>query len=72
MHFVGSMTGCNEGGSIMLAAMTAAMMSTVDSLLIVAGSALSVDIYQNLIKPDVSPERRIRRWRLISPRCAAT
>lgn len=47
-------------GAIMLAAITAAMMSTVDSLLIVAGSALSVDIYQNLINPDVSPARR--RW----------
>jgi len=46
-------------GAIMLAAITAAMMSTVDSLLIVAGSALSVDIYQNLINPDVSPGRRL-------------
>lgn len=35
-------------GSVMLAAITSAMMSTVDSLLIVAGSALAVDIYQNL------------------------
>lgn len=47
-------------GAIMLAAITAAMMSTVDSLLIVAGSALSVDIYQNLINPAVTPGRR--RW----------
>ena len=46
-------------GSIMLAAITAAMMSTVDSLLIVAGSALSVDIYQNLIHPEASPARRL-------------
>ena len=46
-------------GSVMLAAITSAMMSTVDSLLIVAGSALSVDIYQNLIYPDVAPERRL-------------
>jgi SSS family transporter len=46
-------------GSIMLAAITAAMMSTVDSLLIVAGSALSVDIYQNLIHPEVSLSRRM-------------
>lgn len=46
-------------GSVMLAAITSAMMSTVDSLLIVAGSALSVDIYQNLIDPDVAPERRL-------------
>lgn len=46
-------------GAIMLAAITSAMMSTVDSLLIVAGSALSVDIYQNLIHPDVTPKRRL-------------
>ena len=51
-------------GAIMLAAITAAMMSTVDSLLIVAGSALSVDIYQNLIDPDVTPERRMWIGRL--------
>jgi SSS family transporter len=46
-------------GAVMLAAITAAMMSTVDSLLIVAGSALSVDIYQQLV-PGASPERK--RW----------
>lgn len=46
-------------GAIMLAAITAAMMSTVDSLLMVAGSALSVDIYQNLIDPDITPGRRM-------------
>ncbi len=46
-------------GAMMLAAITAAMMSTVDSLLIVAGSALSVDLYQNLIHPEVTPERRM-------------
>jgi Na+/proline symporter len=51
-------------GALMLAAITAAMMSTVDSLLIVAGSALSVDIYQNLIDPDVSPGRRLWVGRL--------
>ena len=51
-------------GAIMLAAITAAMMSTVDSLLIVAGSALSVDIYQNLINPKVSPGRRLWVGRL--------
>jgi len=51
-------------GAIMLAAITAAMMSTVDSLLIVAGSALSVDIYQNLLRPDASPNRRLWMDRL--------
>lgn len=45
-------------GSVMLAAITSAMMSTVDSLLIVAGSALAVDIYQNLGGNSVS-ERTI-------------
>ena len=51
-------------GAVMLAAITAAMMSTVDSLLIVAGSALSVDIYQNLVNPEASPERRLWVGRL--------
>jgi SSS family transporter len=46
-------------GALLLAAITAAMMSTVDSLLIVAGSALSVDLYQNLVHPDVTPARRL-------------
>jgi len=46
-------------GAVMLAAITAAMMSTVDSLLIVAGSALSVDLYQNLIHPEASRRRRL-------------
>lgn len=51
-------------GALMLAAITAAMMSTVDSLLIVAGSALSVDLYQNLLHPDASPRRRMWVGRL--------
>jgi len=46
-------------GSLMLAAITSAMMSTVDSLLIVAGSALSEDIYQTLFDPEASHERRL-------------
>jgi SSS family transporter len=46
-------------GALMLAAITAAMMSTVDSLLIVAGSALSVDIYQNLVDREVSPATKL-------------
>lgn len=46
-------------GTLMLAAITAAMMSTVDSLLIVAGSALSEDIYQSLFHPIASRERRL-------------
>ena len=46
-------------GTIMLAAITSAMMSTVDSLLLVAGSALSEDIYQNFLKKDASRSRRL-------------
>jgi len=51
-------------GGMMLAAITAAMMSTVDSLLIVAGSALSVDIYQNLINPLADEGAKVRVDRL--------
>ncbi|NIP57427.1 MAG: hypothetical protein GWM92_04410 [Gemmatimonadetes bacterium] len=47
-------------GGMMLAAITAAMMSTVDSLLIVAGSALSVDIYQSLINPLADERTKVR------------
>jgi SSS family transporter len=47
-------------GTLMLAAITSAMMSTVDSLLIVAGSALSEDIYASLIDPGASHRRRLR------------
>lgn len=46
-------------GTIMLAAITSAMMSTVDSLLLVAGSALSEDIYQNLLEKKASRSRRL-------------
>ena len=46
-------------GTIMLAAITSAMMSTVDSLLLVAGSALSEDIYQNIIHKKASQSRRL-------------
>ena len=51
-------------GAVLLAAVTAAMMSTVDSLLIVAGSALSHDLYQRLIAPRASVRRRIAIDRL--------
>ncbi len=46
-------------GAIMLAAITSAMMSTVDSLLIVAGSALAVDIYQNLLPMQVTERQKV-------------
>ena len=45
-------------GSVLLAAITSAMMSTVDSLLIVAGSALSYDFYQNLVDSKASPRTK--------------
>ncbi len=46
-------------GTLMLAAITSAMMSTVDSLLLVAGSALSEDIYQTFFSPDSSRRKRL-------------
>lgn len=46
-------------GSLMLAAITSAMMSTVDSLLIVAGSAFSYDLFQNLFFPDATEGQKI-------------
>lgn len=46
-------------GTLMLAAITSAMMSTVDSLLLVAGSALSEDIYQTFFSPKSSQKRRL-------------
>ena len=51
-------------GTIMLAAITSAMMSTVDSLLLVAGSALSEDIYQNILDKKASKSRRLLVARL--------
>ena len=51
-------------GTLMLAAITSAMMSTVDSLLLVAGSALSEDIYQNLFHPAASRRVRLRVARI--------
>jgi SSS family transporter len=46
-------------GALLLAAITAAMMSTVDSLLVVAGAALSHDIYQSILHPEASERRRL-------------
>ena len=51
-------------GALMLAAITSAMMSTVDSLLLVAGSALAEDIYQTFIKPEASQKSRLRIARI--------
>ena len=41
-------------GTLMLAAVMSAVMSTVDSLLLVAGSALAEDIFRNLVFQDAS------------------
>lgn len=51
-------------GSLLLAAVVAAMMSTVDSLLLVAGSALAHDLWKNLIRPDSSPASAVALGRL--------
>ncbi len=50
-------------GSLLLAAVTAAMMSTVDSLLLVASSALDRDLFA-LLRPQSSPAARSRVRRL--------
>jgi len=47
-------------GTLMLAAITSAMMSTVDSLLLVSGSALSEDIYRSMLKPNATQKERLR------------
>ena len=44
-------------GSVLLAAIAAAIMSTVDAHMLVAGSALAHDIYGTL-RPDASPKTR--------------
>lgn len=46
-------------GALMLAAITSAMMSTVDSLLVVAGSALSYDLFQNLLHPRATERQKV-------------
>lgn len=53
-------------GTVLLAAVVSAMMSTVDSALIVAGAALSHDIYGNLIykKAQISEKQRLRVGRI--------
>ena len=51
-------------GTLMLAAITSAMMSTVDSLLLVAGAALSEDLFQSLIKPSATKQERLRVGRI--------
>lgn len=45
---------------VAIAAIFAAAMSTTDSLLITASSAISHDVYKNVLNPD-APERRVTR-----------
>jgi Na+/proline symporter len=41
---------------IYVAAVLAAIMSTIDSLLLVASSAITRDVYQQMLRPDARPE----------------
>ena len=49
---------------IYIAAVLSAIMSTIDSLLVVASSAISRDFYQQIFKPDKSEEElaKISKW----------
>ncbi|MGI6129356.1 MAG: sodium:solute symporter family transporter, partial [bacterium] len=46
-------------GAVVLASVAAAMMSTVDSLLMVAGTAVSHDIYTMLINPKATDKQKM-------------
>src|SRR5699024_5736075 len=50
---------------ILLAAPMAAIMSTVDSLLLLVSSTVVKDVYLNYIKPE-APERRVKNISMIS------
>jgi SSS family transporter len=54
-------------GALVLTAVLAAIMSTVDSVLLVTGPALSHDIYFRTINPNASQQMRIRvdRWTMV-------
>jgi SSS family transporter len=47
-------------GALMIAAILAAIMSTVDSVLLVTGPAISHDIYYRLINPNATEAQRMR------------
>ncbi|HUV07335.1 MAG TPA: sodium/solute symporter [Spirochaetia bacterium] len=47
-------------GSLLLAAIIAAMMSTVDSVLLVASSAFAHDIYSQVINPNATEKTKLR------------
>ncbi|MBT8447632.1 MAG: sodium/proline symporter [Gammaproteobacteria bacterium] len=52
--------------ALFIAVVLAAIMSTVDSLLVVASSALTRDLYQQLLHPAVTPERITRLSRIVT------
>ncbi len=49
-----------------IAAVLAAIMSTIDSLLLVASSAVTRDVYQQMLKPDLRPESLIGLSRAVT------
>ncbi|MBK1789437.1 sodium:solute symporter family protein [Prauserella cavernicola] len=51
-------------GALLLTAVIMAVLSTVDSVLLVAGPAISYDIYARLIRPGITQRARLRlnRW----------
>ncbi|MGH3585347.1 MAG: sodium:solute symporter family protein [Pseudonocardia sp.] len=51
-------------GALMLSAVILAVLSTVDSVLLVAGPAISHDIYHSLIRPDLTEAQRTRANRI--------
>jgi sodium/proline symporter len=53
------------GRGVAIAALCAAAMSTADSLLITASSAISHDVYKNIYNPD-APEKRVTRLGSVS------
>ncbi len=51
---------------IYIAIVLSAIMSTIDSLLIVASSAITRDFYQKIFKPDVDPKKLARLSRIVT------
>jgi len=51
---------------IFIAAVLSAIMSTVDSLLVVASSAVTRDIYQKILRPDLLEKNLVRTSRLVT------
>lgn len=49
-----------------IAVVLAAIMSTIDSLLVVASSAIARDFYQQIVNPEVDPDRLARMSKIIT------